>query len=152
MISSPPSGHLNCHFHCKYTTAKLPGSLTHQCHSYIYHTGRLYNLVELSKVEFILWPTVCRPVGLGIGLPYSNLVVEVTLRPTISPPVCLGVRHPKSKSYYDRQLVGQSVLVSGAHLGPTTNFSISLRFSFRQLLFVMFVAHSLMRGRVCNLL
>jgi hypothetical protein len=43
----------------------------------------------------------------------------------------------KSKSHYDRQLVGQSVLVSGTHLGPATNFSISLRFSFRQLLFVM---------------
>jgi hypothetical protein len=43
----------------------------------------------------------------------------------------------KSKSHYDRQSVCQSVLVSGAHLGPTTNFSISLRFSCRQLLFVM---------------
>jgi hypothetical protein len=43
----------------------------------------------------------------------------------------------KSKSHYDRQIVGQSVLVSGGHLGPATNFSISLRFSFRQLLFVM---------------
>jgi hypothetical protein len=43
----------------------------------------------------------------------------------------------KSKSHYYRQLVGQSVLVSGAHLGPATNFSISLRFSFWQLLFVM---------------
>jgi hypothetical protein len=43
----------------------------------------------------------------------------------------------KSKSHYVRQLVGQSVLVSGAHLGPATNFSISLRFSFRQLLFVI---------------
>jgi hypothetical protein len=42
----------------------------------------------------------------------------------------------KSKSHYDRQSVGQSILVSGAHLGPATNFSFSLRFSFRQLLFV----------------
>jgi hypothetical protein len=32
----------------------------------------------------------------------------------------------KSKSYYDRQSVGQSVLVSGTHLGPATNFSPSL--------------------------
>jgi hypothetical protein len=45
--------------------------------------------------------------------------------------------YSKSKSHYDRQLVGQSVLVSGANLGPATNFSVSLRFSFRQLLFVM---------------
>jgi hypothetical protein len=52
----------------------------------------------------------------------------------------------KSKSHY-----GQSVLVSGAHLGPATNFSISLRFSFRQ--FVCYVvAPSLTRGQVCNLL
>jgi hypothetical protein len=43
----------------------------------------------------------------------------------------------KSKSHYDRQSVGQSVLVSGAHLGPATNFSFSLRFSFRQLRLVI---------------
>jgi hypothetical protein len=43
----------------------------------------------------------------------------------------------KSKSHYERKSVGQSVLVSGAHLGPATNFSISLRFYFRQLLFVI---------------
>jgi hypothetical protein len=29
---------------------------------------------------------------------------------------------------YDQQSVGQSVLVSGAHLGPVTNFSFSLKF------------------------
>jgi hypothetical protein len=29
----------------------------------------------------------------------------------------------QSKLYYDRQLVGQSVFVSGTHLGPATNFS-----------------------------
>jgi hypothetical protein len=29
---------------------------------------------------------------------------------------------------YDRQSIGQSVLVSGAHLGPVTNFSFSLKF------------------------
>jgi hypothetical protein len=43
----------------------------------------------------------------------------------------------KSKSHYDRQSVGQSVLASGTHLGPATNFSFSLRFFFRQLLFVI---------------
>jgi hypothetical protein len=35
----------------------------------------------------------------------------------------------KSKSHYDRQSVGQSVLVSGAHLGPATNFTFALQFS-----------------------
>jgi hypothetical protein len=34
-----------------------------------------------------------------------------------------GHTKTKSKLYYDRQSVGQSVLVSGAHLGPATNFS-----------------------------
>jgi hypothetical protein len=52
-----------------------------------------------------------------------------------------------------RQSVGQSVLVSGAHLGPVAPFSFSLKFSFRQLrVFCYFVAPSLTRGRVCNLL
>jgi hypothetical protein len=47
------------------------------------------------------------------------LSVEVTLRPTISRPF-------------------QSVLVSGARLGPATNFLFFLRFSFRQLRFVIY--------------
>jgi hypothetical protein len=34
----------------------------------------------------------------------------------------------KLKLIYDRQSVGQSVLVSGAHLGPVTNFYFSLKF------------------------
>jgi hypothetical protein len=42
----------------------------------------------------------------------------------------------KSESHYNRQSVGQSVLVWGAHLGPATNFFF-LSFSFRQLLFVI---------------
>jgi hypothetical protein len=32
------------------------------------------------------------------------------------------------KSHYDRQSVGQPVLVSGTHLVPATNFSFSLKF------------------------
>jgi hypothetical protein len=35
----------------------------------------------------------------------------------------------KSKSHYDRQSVGQFVLVSGTHLGPATKFAFSLKFS-----------------------
>jgi hypothetical protein len=34
----------------------------------------------------------------------------------------------KLKLIYDRQSIGQSVLVSGAHLGPVTNLSFSLKF------------------------
>jgi hypothetical protein len=56
------------------------------------------------------------------------------------------------KLIYDRQSVGQSVLVSGAHLGPATNFSLSVKFPSDSCRFVIFVEHSLTRGRVCNLL
>jgi hypothetical protein len=34
----------------------------------------------------------------------------------------------KLKLICDRQSVGQSVLVSGAHLGPVTNFSFAMKF------------------------
>jgi hypothetical protein len=57
-----------------------------------------------------------------------------------------SVEKLKLKLIYDRQSVGQSVLVSGAHLGPVTNFSFSLKFPY------YFVAPSLTRGRVFNLL
>jgi hypothetical protein len=43
----------------------------------------------------------------------------------------------KSKLYYDRQSVGQSVLVSGTHLGLATNFSFSLKFSVDSCRFVI---------------
>jgi hypothetical protein len=56
----------------------------------------------------------------------------------------------KLQLIYDRQSVGQSVLVSGAHLGPVTNFSVLLEISFRQLRVCNFVEPSLTRGRVCN--
>jgi hypothetical protein len=58
----------------------------------------------------------------------------------------------KLKLIYDRQSVGQSVLVSGTDLGPVTNFFSLLEIFFRQLRICYFVAPSLTRGRVCNLL
>jgi hypothetical protein len=57
-----------------------------------------------------------------------------------------------SELIYDQQSVGQSVLVSGAHLGPVTNFSFAMKFLFGHLRFCKFVAPSLTRGRVCKLL
>jgi hypothetical protein len=39
-----------------------------------------------------------------------------------------GVADLKLKLIYDRHSVGQSVLMSGAHLGPVTNFSFFLKF------------------------
>jgi hypothetical protein len=55
------------------------------------------------------------------------------------------------KWIYDRQSVGQSVLVPGAHLAPVTNFFL-LVISIRQLRLRYFAAPSLTRWRVCNLL
>jgi hypothetical protein len=64
------------------------------------------------------------------------------------------VEKSRSQSYIttDSESVGQSVLVSGTHLGQATNFSFSLKFSLDSCGFVIFVAPSLTRGRVCNLL
>jgi hypothetical protein len=57
--------------------------------------------------------------------------VEVTLRPTVSRPVCPGVRRPS---------------------GTRDQFFFLLEISFRHLRVCYFVAPSLTRGRVCNLL
>jgi hypothetical protein len=56
--------------------------------------------------------------------------VEVNLRPTVSRPVCLGVRRPS---------------------GTRDQFFFLLEISLRQLRRCYFVAPSLTRGRVCNL-
>jgi hypothetical protein len=82
--------------------------------------------------------------------------LSVVLNPTHSLPSFLLVQtlyslKLKLKLNYDRQSVGQSVLVSGTHLGPATN-SFFLEIFFRQLQVCYFVAPSLTRGRVCNLL
>jgi hypothetical protein len=57
--------------------------------------------------------------------------VEVNLRPTVSRPVCLVVRRPS---------------------GTRDHFFFLLDISFRQLRVHYFVAPSLTRGRICNLL
>jgi hypothetical protein len=56
------------------------------------------------------------------------------------------------KLIYDWRSVDRSVLVSGAHVGPATNFFFLLEISFGQLRVYYFVAPSLTKGRVCNLL
>jgi hypothetical protein len=65
-------------------------------------------------------------------MPYtSNVEVEVKLRPTVSRSVRLGVRHA---------------------CGTRDKFFFLLEIFFRQLRVCYFVAPSLTRGRVCNLL
>jgi hypothetical protein len=57
--------------------------------------------------------------------------VEVNLRPTVSMPVCLGVRRPS---------------------GTFDQFFFLLKIPFRHLRVCYFVAPSLTKGRVCNLM
>jgi hypothetical protein len=76
---------------------------------------------------------------------YMHIYVYMYLHTTLSRLML------KLNLIYDRRSVGEPVLVSGAHLGPATNF-FSPWNSFRQLLVCYFVAPSLTRGRVCNLL
>jgi hypothetical protein len=51
---------------------------------------------------------------------------QVTVDTYYTSQVAYSVPALKSKLYYDRRSVGQSVLVSGTHLGPSTNFPPSL--------------------------
>jgi hypothetical protein len=96
------------------------------------------------KAKVILRPTVSRPVFPGVRHPPGtrDQFFPLSLRLFLHSCKFVGVGRvlwredgsvicstSKSKSHYDRQSVGQSVLVSGAHLGPATNFSFSLRFS-----------------------
>jgi hypothetical protein len=62
---------------------------------------------------------------------YPIVEVEVNWRPTVSPPVCFGVSHPS---------------------GTRDQLFFLLEISFRELRVCYFVAPSLKRGRVCNLL
>jgi hypothetical protein len=62
---------------------------------------------------------------------YVEVAVEVNLLPTVSRPVCLGVRLPS---------------------GTFNQFFFLLEISFRFMRVCYFVAPSLTRGRVCNLL
>jgi hypothetical protein len=82
----------------------------------------------------------------------NNISSELTHVAVASLVILVMSRNSKSKSHYDRQSVGQSVLVSGAHLRPATNFSSSLKFSSDSCVSCNFVAPSQTRGLVCNLL
>jgi hypothetical protein len=86
--------------------------------------------------------SVYPPVNFWLTESWINLCVTLYILWQLS---------PKSKLYYDRRSVGQSVLVSGTHLGHSTNFSPSFfNYFFRQLLVCWSETPSLTRGRVCN--
>jgi hypothetical protein len=69
--------------------------------------------------------------GTGIDTTDVNattfLVLLVLVQPSCSTP-CVTAMRLQLQLIYDRQSVGQSVLVSGTHLVPVTNLSFSLKF------------------------
>jgi hypothetical protein len=79
------------------------------------------------------WPHLNVSFG-TTGFPFCRLLRLAGVRCRYSKPPPQGDGHTstksksKWKSHYDRQSVGQSVMVSGAHLGPATNFSFSSNF------------------------
>jgi hypothetical protein len=64
----------------------------------------------------------------GTGFPFRRLLRLTRLQLRNYTRLHTGCLMLKLKLIYDRQSVGQPVLVSGAHLGPVTNFSFSLKF------------------------
>jgi hypothetical protein len=56
----------------------------------------------------------------------------------------------KSESYYDRRSVGESVLVSGTHLKPETNFSPFFFNYYWAVTDLLMLAPSLTRSRICS--
>jgi hypothetical protein len=91
---------------------------------------RYYFLSESCCVVSVRCP-LCWEDGSVSCQSLSSVKVEVTLQPTVSRPVSLGVRRP-----------------SGTH----DQFYFLLEIFFRQFWVCNFVAPSLTRGRVCNLL
>jgi hypothetical protein len=88
-----------------------------------------------NRIRLLDYPARCI-VSIPPELPWllgrnSLNEVEVNLRPTVSRPACLGVRRPS---------------------GTLDQFFFLLEIPFRRLRDCYFVAPSLTRGRVCNLL
>jgi hypothetical protein len=85
---------------------------------------------RVCNLLLLLVLTSAVPLGSALSVERSGLYF-------VGPGPRIYIPKSKSKSHYDLQSVGQSVLVSGAHLRPATNFSFSWRFSFKQLRFVI---------------
>jgi hypothetical protein len=144
-------------------------SLNNSYYFYFFNVGRplwredgsvIFSAMTQVQFQVVLRPTVCRPVHPGAWLPMGphaqivislfenyfissrcravavlqiqlKLKVEIHLRPTVSRPVCPGVRRP---------------------FGTRDKFFLHLEMSFRQLRLCYFVAPSLTRRQICNLL
>jgi hypothetical protein len=82
--------------------------------------------------------TVGQPVS--VSSPFVHLCTESSVRRSeelVAEAGDSSGTQRKLKLIYDRQSVGQSVLVSGAHLEPATNVSFSLKFPSDSCVFVM---------------
>jgi hypothetical protein len=88
--------------------------------------GQVSVFISLRNKVAQLYPRALRSLSV-----VSLQLEELRWRYSIPPPHGIHERQAKVKS------VGQALLVSGAHLGPATNFSFSLRFSLDSCGFVI---------------
>jgi hypothetical protein len=79
----------------------------------------------------LLFPLLHTRPSSGAGTTGQIVFAQSHPTPRIRELLCL------LKLIYDRQSVGQSVLVPGTHLGPATNFSFSLKFPSDSCVFVI---------------
>jgi hypothetical protein len=127
----------------------------------IKHKGNIYPLINHKDI-------FTKPLG-RIKLPYFLVELKLSFALFVYLFVCwfvclfvyvcaslCALVKSKSKLSYDRRSVVQSILITGHHLRPATNFSFSsMEFVFRQIrLFFFFFAYygapPLTRGRVCR--
>jgi hypothetical protein len=111
-----------------YTTANLVLSCLFHCKNISHSTSLYFTLLHFSLVSFSPEETFAPHVSMRNIVKVKDKVI---LQPTVSGPVRLGVRHPS---------------------GTRDQFFFLLEISFRQLRVCYFVAASITRGWVCNLL
>jgi hypothetical protein len=99
-----------------------------------------------SQSSHIKWTETNHPTVQMNLLYASNQIIRFKTPILVNNLTCYK---SKSKSQYDRQSVGQSVLVSGAHLGPATN--VSPWDFLLDSCCLLFCTPSLTRGRACHL-
>jgi hypothetical protein len=125
----------NHRFHIRHPTFVSPGFETVRHCAVFWAVLLVRPSTDDFKIHFNNIPT-CIPCSSKLP-PLSGVPVQTS---QYSPCCAIMLKLKlklKLKLYYDRQSVGQSVLVSGAHLGPTTNFSLSLKFSLHSCGFVI---------------